>query len=48
VKNLSRLARLASNDEGFADIKQIIEAAPAHLSPSGALWLETVSRILTD
>ncbi len=41
VNKFEPIGALGSNDEGFADIKQIIEAAPAHLSPSGALWLET-------
>lgn len=34
------LGALASGSDGFDDVRRIVSAAPAHLTPGGWLWLE--------
>lgn len=34
------LGALASGNDGFDDVRRIVSAAPAHLTPGGWLWLE--------
>lgn len=41
VQQFEPSSALTANDDGFADLRAIISAAPRHLAPNGALVLET-------